>query len=245
MRSFVARLLPLFLMAAIPTPIAAAPSELASKLSTLSNSGNAEAMYHLGMLYHVGIQGVEKDPRKAFELFKRSAELGDPLGAYKLGCYFDGQGEGVVESDPKLALKWKLVAAEAGYSLAQEDVARHLLADGNEAASLKWLEAAASQGSPMALGFLGSLYAGMLPAEIHGPKVVKDEAKGWGYLLLSARDIPEMEAAFEAELGKLEPTIQRQARDFVTGWHAKPSELTESEGIGAAYKLAGIPVPQN
>ena len=108
---------------------ARAASELASKLTAMSAAGSGEAAYHLGMLYHLGMDGVPKDTRKAFELFKLATERGDPLGAYQYGCYFDGQGEGVVKVDPALALKYKLVAAEAGYALAQEDVAKHLFAE--------------------------------------------------------------------------------------------------------------------
>ena len=227
-----------------PTPSIAAPSELVAKLSVLSDAGNAEAAYHLGMLYHMGLQGVGKDPRKAFGLFKKAAELGDPFGAYKYGCYFDGQSEGLIESDVKLALRWKLVAAEAGYARAQEDVARHLFDEGDEAGALKWLEAAASQGSPMALGLLGGLYAEMMPTEMNVPKLNKDEAKGWAYLLLSVRDVPEMKSNFEAELAKLTPDIQQRARSLVAAWQPKPSALTKSEGIGAAYKLAGLPAPK-
>jgi TPR repeat protein len=238
------RLLLLMIMLAVPVPAAAAPSELTAKLSTLSNAGNAEATYHLGMLFHVGLQGVEKDQRKAFELFKRAAELGDPLGAYKYGCYFDGQGQGIVDSDPKLALRWKLVAAEAGYTLAQEDVAQHLFDEGETARALQWLEASASQGSPMALGLLGGLYAGLMPPEVKVPAVPKDEAKGWAYLLLSVRDMPEMRSSFEAELAKLNPDVQKRAQDLISSWKANPTELSESEGIAAAYKLVGLPVPQ-
>lgn len=98
-----------------PVPSFAAEPQLAQKLTTLTEAGNGEASYYLGMLYHLGMDGVAKDTRKAFALFKQSADRSDPLGAYKYGCYFDGQGEGVVEGDPKLALRYKLVAAEEGY----------------------------------------------------------------------------------------------------------------------------------
>jgi len=192
----------------------------------------------------MGLEGTAKDPKKAFELFKLSAERGDPFGAYKYGCYFDGQGQGIVESDAKTALRWKLIAAEAGYSLAQEDVAKHLFAEGDEAGALKWLESAASQGSSMALGFLGGLYAGIIPPDMPAPKVVKDEAKGWAYLLLSVQEIPEIKSGFEAELSKLTPEVQARAKALAAAWKRKPSALDDSEGISAAYKLVGLPVPK-
>lgn len=229
----------------LASPLHAGPTPLQTKLETLSAAGSGEAAYHLGMLYHMGLNGTPKDPKKAIELFKLSAERGDPFGAYKYGCYFDGQGEGIVESDAKTALRWKLIAAKAGYSRAQEDVAKHLFAEGDETGALKWLETAASQGSPMALGFLGGLYAGLMPPEMPAPKVAKDEAKGWAYLLISAREIPEMKSGLEAELAKLAPEVQVRAKTLAVAWKPKPSALDDSEGISAAYKLVGLPVPQN
>ena len=83
----------------------------------LANKGDAEAQYHVGMMYNNGI-GTQQDTKQAFEWFQKSASADDPLGAYKLGCYYAGQGAGVVEADPNEALKYKLIAAKAGYSLA-------------------------------------------------------------------------------------------------------------------------------
>lgn len=182
----------LLLILSVPG-FARSAGELEARLTALSAAGSGEAAYHLGMLYYVGLAGTPKDTRKAFELFKLAAERGDPLGAYKYGCYFDGQGEGIVESDRKMALRWKLVAAKAGYVRAQQDVTRHLFAEGDTPVALRWLEAAAAQGDMMALGALGSLYAGVIPAEMSPPKVPKDVGKGWAYLLLSAKGIPEMQ----------------------------------------------------
>lgn len=144
-----------FALLSASAPLCAAEPQIAQKLTVLSNTGRGEASYYLGMLHHLGMDGVTKDTRKAFELFKLSADRGDPLGAYKYGCYFDGQGEGVVKYDSKLALRYKLVAAEAGYALAQQDVAAHLFAAGDKLGSVKWLEKAAAQGSPTALMALG------------------------------------------------------------------------------------------
>jgi len=225
-------------------PAQAATNQLEQRLSQLSERGSGEAAYHLGMLYHMGLAGVEKDPRRAFALFKLAADRGDPLGAYKVGCYYDGQGEGVVESNPTLALRYKLIAAEAGYALAQQDVAIHFLNESNDAGAIRWLEAAAAQGSRTPLLILGLLYRGIEPQDaVVLPKVPKDVVKGWAYLLLSARDVPEMTRAYEAELAKLPAEQQRLVRAFVATWKDKPSRLTEQDGINEAYKLAGLPVP--
>ncbi|HME62136.1 MAG TPA: SEL1-like repeat protein, partial [Candidatus Binatia bacterium] len=37
----------------------------------LANKGDAEAQYHVGMMYNNGI-GTQKDPRQAFEWFQKS-----------------------------------------------------------------------------------------------------------------------------------------------------------------------------
>ena len=226
-----------------PAPLCAAEQQLVQKLTSLSEAGNGEASYYLGMLYHLGMEGVAKDTRKAFGLFKQSAERGDPLGAYKYGCYFDGQGEGVVKSDPKLALRYKLVAAEAGYALAQQDVAGHLFEDGDKMGSVRWLERAAAQGSPPALMALGGLYSGMAPPG--APSVVRDAGRGYGYFLMAARDMPEMKTALGPELAKLTPDEQKRAKEIAANWQPKPTALTLKvfEGFKPAERLIGAAPP--
>jgi hypothetical protein len=131
---------------------------LPERLQRLAGSGNAEASYHLGMLYNNGV-GVPQDPRRAFAHFRAAAEGGDPLGAYKLGCYYAGQfGSVAVPPDDAQALRWKLVAARAGYSLAQLDVAIHYARRDRWAEALPWFTAAARQGEAQALYNLSVLY---------------------------------------------------------------------------------------
>lgn len=131
--------------------------ELIPSLQKLADDGNAEAIYHLGMAHHVGA-GVPKDPVKALEAFRKAAALGDPLAAYKLGCYYDGQGGGLVADDLGQALKHKLAAAEAGYALAQQDVGILYLRSDDAPAGLAWLEKAADQGWAGALMVLASVH---------------------------------------------------------------------------------------
>src|SRR3954470_9664532 len=88
-------------------------ANLITSLERLAASNNAEAIYHLGMAYHTGT-GVPKDHVKALAAFRRAASLGDVLASYKLGCYYDGQGGELVEANPDLALRYKLIAAQAG-----------------------------------------------------------------------------------------------------------------------------------
>jgi uncharacterized protein len=84
-------------------PAIAAPP-LHALLERLASAGNGEAAYHLGMLAHTGI-GMPRDVKKAFAWFTKAAAAGDPLGAYKVGCFYAGQGEGVVADDPDMMLE--------------------------------------------------------------------------------------------------------------------------------------------
>ncbi len=227
-----------FALLLAPAPLLAAGQPLTQKLATLSDAGSGEASYYLGMIYHLGMEGVAKDTHKALTLFKQSAERNDPLGAYKYGCYFDGQGEGVVEPDPKLALRYKLIAAEAGYALAQEDVAAHLFAEGDKMGSLRWLERAAVQGSPTALMTLGGLYAGMAPPG--APPVARDFGRGYAYFLMAARNSSEMKAALQPELAKLTPAERKRAIELEANWQPNPTALTLKvfQGFEPAERLA-------
>ena len=80
-------------------PADANDADTFNAMVALANKGNAEAQYHVGMMHNNGI-GTQKDPKQAFEWFQKSTAAGDPLGAYKLGCYYDGQFAGVVPTDP-------------------------------------------------------------------------------------------------------------------------------------------------
>src|SRR5688572_1159211 len=97
-------------------PANANEAAIFNAMVALANKGDAEAQYHAGMMYNNGI-GTQRDLRQAFEWFQKATASNDPLGAYKLGCYYAGQGEGVVTADSDQALKYKLIAAKAGYAL--------------------------------------------------------------------------------------------------------------------------------
>lgn len=185
---------------------------LISSLQRLAEARNAEAIYHLGMAYHTG-SGVKEDHAKA---------LGDPLASYKLGCYFDGQGEGLVANDPTQALKYKLVAAEAGYALAQQDVAVLYARGGDVQAGLAWLEKSADQGWPDALAVLSSVYNG-------ATGVKPDAAKTAAYfqLFLARREGSDQQRKWLADFeGHLAPEDRRWADELVRSYRPVPTQLT-------------------
>lgn len=195
-------------------------SDLIGSLERLADKGNAEALYHLGMAYHTG-SGVPEDHAKALAAFRKAA-LGDPLAAYKLGCYFDGQGEGLVEPDPAQALKYKLVAAQAGYALAQQDVSALYAQNGDITTALSWLERSAAQGWSGGLMTLASVYNG-------APGVTRDAAKTDAYfrLFLAREDASDEQRAWlENFEKKLSPDERRRAAEIVRIYQPAPSALT-------------------
>jgi TPR repeat protein len=225
MRASLRLLLPLALFAACCPPAAAADETVTARLEKLAGERNAEAAYHLGMIYHLGLAGAARDPAKAFVLFKQAAEGGDPLGAYKTGCYYAGQGGSAVAADPALALRYKLIAAEAGYAIAQYDVAQHYLQQGDRDEGLRWLEAAARQGSSPALLALGSYHSGQPFAD------ARDGAKYYAYTLLSLAGENDETRAFAAELKAmfatgLTPQEIEAGERIIANWRAQPTPLT-------------------
>ena len=138
---------------------------LAAALQTLADEGEAEASYHLGMMRLLGIGGP-KDAKAAFDLFRNAAEKGDPLGAYKLGDFYARADNGVVTPDRAEALRLKTIAAEAGYALAQHDVARLHFEAGETDLALEWLTRAAQQGQADTVGQDGGNRRGPKPPPV-------------------------------------------------------------------------------
>ena len=181
----------------------------------LANKGNAEAQYHVGMMHNNGI-GTQKDPKQAFEWFQKSTASGDPLGAYKLGCYYDGQGAGIVALDPNEALKYKLVAARAGYALAQHDVANHYDRQGNPEEALKWWKMAGDQGYPGALFSLSRAYSA-------GKGTPRDVSLSYAYFKLSKVAPRKNVNEYASMLSK--PELEK-AEKLVSEWREQPTALT-------------------
>lgn len=217
------RLLPLALLTAC-SAASAQPAQLQTRIEALAAAGNAEAAYHLGMFHHLGVNGISKNPRKAFQLFEAAAAGGDPLGAYKLGCYYDGQGEGVVADDPALALRYKLVAAEAGYALAQHDVALLFYKRGDAASALRWLKAAADQGDAGSLMAFASVNNG-------AEGVAKNPVATFAYftLALRRRGVPSSaeQTAWLAEFeSRMSASAVAEAAKIIAAWSPRPTPLT-------------------
>ena len=209
-------------------PANANEADTFNAMVALANKGDAEAQYHVGMMHNNGI-GTQKDPKQAFEWFEKSTAAGDPLGAYKLGCYYAGQFAGVVTPDSTEALKYKLISAKAGYALAQNDVAILYDKQGNSDEALKWLKMAGDQGDPMALFGLSMSYSA-------GKGTPKDLSMSYAYFKLSKRAPKKNVDEYAAMLSK--PELEK-AEKLVSEWSPKPTALTlkAKRGVSAAEEL--------
>lgn len=195
-------------------PANANDADTLNAMEALANKGDAEAQYHVGMMHNNGI-GTPQDPKRAFAWFEKSAASNDPLGAYKLGCYYAGQFAGVVTPDPDEALKYKLVAAKAGYALAQHDVAILYARRGNLEEALKWWKVAGDQGFPNALFSLSRAYSA-------GKGAPRDISLSYAYFKLSGvpkKNVDEMASMLS------KPELE-SAEKLLSDWKPQPTALT-------------------
>lgn len=213
---------------ALSMPAGASDADTFMAMVALANTGHAEAQYHVGMMHNNGI-GTEQNPRQAFAWFEKAAASNDPLGAYKLGCYYDGQGAGIVPADANEALKFKLVAARAGYALAQHDVANLYDRQGNPEEALKWWRMAGDQGYPRALYSLSMAHSA-------GKGTPRDMSLSYAYFKLSKlapkKNVDEMASMLSR------PELDK-AEKLVSEWRAQPTALTlkAKTGFSAAEEL--------
>jgi TPR repeat protein len=223
---FIAAVFSFLLMLSLPAQ--AGDADTFKAMVQLADKGDAEAQYHVGMMYNNGI-GTQRDIKQAFEWFQKSAAANDPLGAYKLGCYYDGQGADVVATDRTEALKYKLVAAKAGYALAQSDVANLYAQQDNAEEAMKWLKLAADQGYPRALYQLSGSY-------FQGKGAPKDLSLAYAYYKLSKQVPADKVRGMATILSKEELAA---AEKLVSAWKPQPTALTlkAMDGISAAEEL--------
>lgn len=231
-------ILPLLLLASPPP--SSEPASLASKLEARAAAGSAEAAYHLGMLHHLGL-GVSKDPRRAYDLFRQAADAGDPLGAYKLGCYLAGQEGATFAGTPEEAMTWKRKAAEAGYALAQLEMAQLHARRGELPAALPWLRRAAEQGDVRAtLAQAGLVLSGSAgPEELVVAYAQLRSTLGTAVRsgAIERRALDDLTAPF---LEKLDKAALARAEAMATGLTPKPTPVTvrANAGLGDAERVA-------
>lgn len=193
--------------------------EMFERLSKLAAKGDPEIKYNLGMFLNNGI-GTKRDQKAAFAQFSEAASAGSALASYKVGCYYAGQFLGAVTPDEDLAFKFKLVAAEAGYDLAQTDVGMTFAKRGDLPAAANWWERASKQGNNSATAFLAGYYLG---------KSSQDKNKGLALLL---------------KLRETVPTLPKNVEDLLTAAEAKatPEDRIEAEKIRVSWVIERTPI---
>jgi len=159
-------LAPLALALSAFTAAPAGASDLSDRLEALARNGNGEALFYLGFVHEQGLEGAAADPAAALGFFQRAAAAGEPLSAHLLGT-FHAEGSHGLQRDFERARRYWLIAAEAGFDVAQYQVATTYHEDGDLDAAIRWYEAAAHQGDRRALGKL---------FDIMGPRGARPDA---------------------------------------------------------------------
>jgi TPR repeat protein len=125
-------------------------------LKQAADADRAEAIMMIGDVYENGEGPIVRDPEEAIRWYKKAADLGDPMGMYRLGNMI--QLRPAVQ-DRAESMKWLRMAADAGNDAAMLRLAneyRHgqLGTDYVEAAN--WLRKAADAGNTVAMVNLGT-----------------------------------------------------------------------------------------
>lgn len=214
----------------------ASDQALFKSLTKLANDGNARAQYNVGMMLNNGM-GTKQNLQKAFYWFSKAAEAGDVLAAYKVGCFYGGQFANF-KIDIDKSLQNKLIAANAGYSLAQHDVGVLYFGQGQFDKALSFWQQAADQGYPQALYNLSV-------ANHEGKLVAKDATLAYAYFKLAKlKSEGALSSNAQSALDALKSTMSaadaEKAEQFVSTWQAKPSLITlrAEAGIAEARDLA-------
>lgn len=82
------------------------------ELQPLAEQGDAKAMFHISILYYLGVGGAARDAEKAKQLVTDSAEKGYALAQYQLANNYERGVYGKI--DDNAALDWYTRAANSG-----------------------------------------------------------------------------------------------------------------------------------
>lgn len=130
----------------------------------------------LAQMYESGLGGLEVDLAKAVALYKNSADMGDVIAQFELGClYEDGRG---ISVDREQAKNYYTMAALQGHRSAQLNLGTLYFQgiDGNPSYqdALLWFQKAYEHGHPKAAAMLGYIY-------LEGLGVDKDPARALSF----------------------------------------------------------------
>ncbi|CAE8670527.1 unnamed protein product, partial [Polarella glacialis] len=239
--------------------------------SNNNNYNDADALYNLAVQYEYGLHGTPLDLERALDTYERSAKLGHHFAQNNLGLLLRDCGE--VDSDFKGPMDWVAAAAEAGFAVAQKNLALMLaygeVVEQEEAAAVLWMRRAAAQFEPEAAYYVGEFHRqgfGGLEQDSAAAAQWYELSASWGFPtanyelgMLYLDDLAEAEAerCFEAAAaqGHLESRNNlaklRMQRGLCEEAVALWRELAEEEGqADALYSLGlchlrgdGVPAP--
>ena len=202
-----------------------------NRLTALAKTGNSDVKYNLGMFLNNGI-GTHQDNKAAFRYFSEAAEAGNLLASYKVGCYFAGQFKDVVPLDVQSAQKYKLPAAEAGYDLAQRDVAIHFHRKGDFVNAQIWWEQASRQADMPSTLYLADYLSRVAP---------KEKARGLALMLLLKEQMPNIPKELSDRIAKTQAELSNdekmEATKIRSTWLTGPTPLT----LAARAGVMGVP----
>lgn len=142
-----------------PAAVKLSPAQEFEALTKKASGGDVDAQLSLALKYQNG-DGVDKDLGKAVAWYEKAASAGNAKAQYRVGNALR-YGNGITKDVTK-ALEWIQKAADQNYGDAQFSVwqmhrsSSFIFDDDVESYAL--LEKAASNGSELAVLFLGSLY---------------------------------------------------------------------------------------
>ena len=134
-------------------------SEAETLIVRCGGSRTAETMYLLGLCHAHGV-GTAKDAKKAVELFRESAELGNTLAMNELAtCLQLGTG---IPEDMRMSAYWWTRSADLGNSRGMRCLGKFLRdgigIDKDERKGVEWFRKAHALGDRYATGHLGFCY---------------------------------------------------------------------------------------
>lgn len=179
-------------------------------MMSAAKDGHADAASGVGYCYMTGT-GVQKDPDKAVEWFRKGAELGSAKAQLNLARYLMGTLDSlperkeseVSEKEKKEGVRWLRKSAEQGLTEAEASLGSYLYngqhgIDRDRKEAEKWLLLAAKAGDANSQNTLGVLYDRGIPESEGAVRKDAGEAETW-YRKAALQDHRKA----QANLGKL------------------------------------------
>lgn len=162
-----------------------------------ADNKHADSLFELGKMYWLG-QGVIKSDKKAYDLLKEAADLGNKSAAFNLAeILFYGCDS--INEDRKLAAHYYLIAAKAEMVTAQLMLAKQyffgLGIDQDDSQAFHWFERSAKHDEPVAAYYVGLCYE-------TGRHVSPDKVKAYLWYRKSAK-LGDPDARFNIAYAKL------------------------------------------